>query len=96
MHHVGGLAFADTTEDTAVLSGHHKLIFQEAGDKEGTEEDTIMVQEGVGMAEAVIQVTAVCITPRGRYSSDGKAVVAAVVDEGFVQGRHNPTLHRCL
>jgi hypothetical protein len=93
---VGELAIADTTEDIVVLSDHRKLTFLEAGDKEGMEEDTIMVQEGVGMAEAVIQLTMVRITPRGRYSSDGMAVVAAVVDEGFVQGRHSPTLYKCL
>jgi hypothetical protein len=87
MHRVAELATADTTEDIAVLSGHLKLTFLEAGDKEGMEEDTVMVQEGVGMAQAVIQFTMVRITPRGRYSSDGMGVVAAVVDESFVQDR---------
>lgn len=87
MHRVAELATADTTEDIAVLSGRHKLTFLEADDSEGMEEDTITVREGVGMTEAVIQVTAVRITPRGRYSSDGMGVVAAVVDEDFVQGR---------
>ncbi|KAI4741723.1 hypothetical protein E4T50_07858 [Aureobasidium sp. EXF-12298] len=79
-----------------VLSDHRKLTFLEEDDSEGTEEDTTMVREGVGMAEADIQVTAVRITPRGRYSSDGMAVVAAVVDKGSIQGRHNPTLYKCL
>ncbi|KAI4765072.1 hypothetical protein E4T52_00167 [Aureobasidium sp. EXF-3400] len=79
-----------------VLSDHRKLTFLEEDDSECTEEDTTMVREGVGMAEADIQVTAVRITPRGRYSSDGMAVVAAVVDQGSIQGRHNPTLYKCL
>ncbi|KAG9848618.1 hypothetical protein KCU98_g5328, partial [Aureobasidium melanogenum] len=74
------LAIADMAEDIVVLSGHHKLTFLEGGDIEGTEEDTAMVQEVVGMAEVVIQVVG-RITHRDRCWSDGMAGFAVVVNE---------------
>lgn len=76
---MGELDLADMAEDMAGLRDHHKLTFREAGDSEGTEEGTIMVQEVVGMAEVVIPVVG-RITHKDRCWSDGMAGCAVVVD----------------
>ncbi|KAI5202953.1 hypothetical protein E4T38_05315 [Aureobasidium subglaciale] len=56
-----------------------RLTFQGADGNEGVEVDITMVQVAMGMAEVGIQV-AVCFMPKGRYLSDGIAVVAVVDD----------------
>lgn len=82
---MGELDIADMVEeDMVILSGHRKLTFREADDSEGTEEDTIMVQGVVGMAEVVIRVVG-RITHRGRCLCDGM-VGFAVVGEGIWSG----------
>lgn len=80
------LNLADMVEDMVILSDHRKLTFREADDSEGTEEDTIMVQEVVGMAEVVIRVVG-RITHRGRCLCDGMVGFAVVVVEEIGQGR---------
>lgn len=88
---VGELDIAVMVEDMVVLKDRRKLTFREADDSEGMEEDTIMEQGVVGMAEVAIQV-AVRVTPRGRCLSDDMVGSAAVVDE--IRAGHNRAL--CL
>ncbi|KAH0334913.1 hypothetical protein KCU81_g9291, partial [Aureobasidium melanogenum] len=78
--HVRELDLADMAEDMAGLKDHHKLTFREAEGNEDTEEDTIMVQEVVDMAEVGIPVVGL-ITHKDRCLFDGMAGFAVVVDE---------------
>jgi hypothetical protein len=95
MYRMGELAIVvmAMAEDIVVLRGHRRLTFLEAEDRGGMEVDTIMVGEGVGMADVGIRGM-VLVIRRGRCLFDSMVGVAVVVDENLF--RALPFGYRCL